>query len=50
VSDVADENINYKATVIFKSGTSLIGNLVSVEIPISSDTMLVPLNIITTQG
>ena len=50
ISDVADENINYKATVVFTSWTSLIWNLVSVELPISSDTMLVPINIITTQG
>ena len=49
ISDIADENLNYKATVVFTSGTTLIGNLVSVEIPTETGKMLIPLNIITTQ-
>lgn len=50
ISDVADENLNYKATVVFKSGTNLIWNLVSVDVPIETNKMLVPINILTTQG
>lgn len=49
ISDVADENLNYISTIVFTSGTSIIWNLVSVNIPISTDKMLVPLNILTTQ-
>lgn len=50
ISDVADENLNYKSTIVFESGTNIIGNLVVVEVPIQTNKMLVPLNIITTQG
>lgn len=49
ISDIADENLNYKATVTFKSGTSLLWNLVSVRVPVATNKMLIPLNIITTQ-
>ncbi len=49
ISDIADTNLNYKATITFQSGTNLIGNLVSVEVPIETGKMLLPLNIITTQ-
>lgn len=50
ISEVADGNLNYKSTIVFQSGTNIIGNLVTVEVPVSTDKMLVPINIITTQG
>lgn len=49
ISDIADENLNHKATISLKKGTNIIGNLVSVEIPVETNKMLIPLNIITTQ-
>ncbi len=49
ISDVADDNLNYNSTVVFASGTNLIGNLVTVEVPVKTDKMLVPINIVTTQ-
>lgn len=50
ISDIADENLNYKSTITFKSGVNIIGNLVTVEIPISTNKMLIPLNLLSTQG
>jgi multidrug efflux pump subunit AcrA (membrane-fusion protein) len=50
ISEVADVNLNYKSTVVFPSGTSLLGNIVTVKIPASTDKMLIPLNIIQTKG
>lgn len=50
ISEVADENLNYKSTVVFESGTNLIGNIVTVRVPVSTDKILFPINIITTQG
>ncbi len=49
ISDVADKNFNYKTTVVFHSGTNIIGNLVNVKVPISTEKMLLPINIITTK-
>ena len=49
ISTVADKNLNYKAIIIFESGVNIIWNLVSVEIPIVTDKMLVPINIVTTK-
>lgn len=50
LSDIADTNLNYNSTVVFKSGTSIIGSIVTVKVPISTDKMLLPINIIATQG
>jgi len=50
ISEVADQNLNYKATVVFKSGTNIIGNIVTVKVPVSTGKMLLPLNAIKTQG
>jgi len=49
ISEVADANLNYKATIIFSSWVNIIWNLANLRIPISSQYMLLPLNIITTQ-
>lgn len=49
ISDVADQNLNYKSTVIFQSGVNIIGNIVTVEVPLQTEKMLLPLNIITTK-
>ena len=49
ISDIADQNLNYKATVTFSTWTNIIGNLVSVEVPVETGKMLIPLNIVTTQ-
>lgn len=49
LSEVADENLNYKSTIIFKWDTRLIWNLVNVEVPIKTSKMLVPINIVSTQ-
>jgi len=35
---------------VFESGTNIIGNIVTVKVPVSTDKMLLPINIITTQG
>lgn len=50
ISDIADENLNYISTISLQAGTSIIGNIVSVEVPINTDKILLPLNIITTKG
>ena len=50
ISDVADENLNYKSTVIFTGDKKLIWNLVNVEVPIQTSQMLIPINILKTQG
>ncbi len=49
ISEVADANLNYKSTIVFDSGTSIIWNIVSVLIPISTWQTLIPINIIETQ-
>lgn len=49
LSEVADDNLNYISTVVFESGTNIIGNIVTVKVPVSTDKMLLPLNAITTQ-
>ncbi len=50
ISEVADENLNYKSTIVFDSGVNIIWNLVTVTIPISTSKVLLPINIIDTQG
>ncbi len=50
VSEVADENLNYPATIIFASGTNIIGNIVEVTIPIYNERLILPLNIISVKG
>jgi multidrug efflux pump subunit AcrA (membrane-fusion protein) len=50
ISQVADENLNYKATVIFQSGANIIGNIVNVKIPVYTGKMLLPLNILEIKG
>lgn len=47
ISDVADENLNYKTTVKLDKAIDKLGGIVEVYIPISSKNALVPLNIIT---
>jgi len=49
VSEVADDNLNHKATIVFRSSAWIIGNFVSVEVPIHTKKVLVPINIIKTQ-
>ena len=49
ISEVADTNLNYKASIIFPAAENIIWNLVEVQIPIETDKMLVPINIITTK-
>lgn len=49
ISAVADENLNYKTTIVFPSGVNFIGNIVTVQIPIETWKMLLPLNIIEVQ-
>jgi len=49
ISEVADENLNYKSTIVFDSGTNIIWNIVSVTIPVSTWQVLLPINIIETQ-
>lgn len=50
ISEVADSNLNYKSTIIFESGTNILGNIVTVSIPVEIDTMLIPLNAVSTRG
>ena len=50
ISDVADTNLNYKSTIVFDGWVSIIGNIVTILIPISTEKMLIPINIIDTQG
>ena len=50
ISQVADENLNYKATIIFQSGANIIGNIVNVKIPVYTGKMLLPLNILEIKG
>ncbi len=50
ISEVADANLNYKSTIVFKWDTRLIWNLVSVDVPIKTSKMLIPINILKTQG
>jgi len=49
LSEVADENLNYKSTIVFQAGANIIGNIAQVKIPVSTSSMLLPLNIITTK-
>lgn len=46
ISEVADENLNYDAKILFDSSVSLIGNIVSVSVPVTTGKMLLPINII----
>ena len=48
LSDVADDNLNYKATIVFKTDVNIIWNLVSVKVPVITEKKLFPINIITT--
>ncbi len=50
ISEVADANLNYIATVVFESGTNIIGSIVNVQIPVVTERKLIPLNILKTQG
>lgn len=50
ISEVADDNLNYTATVVFDADTSIIWNLVSLEIPVDTWKMLLPINILEVQG
>ncbi len=50
ISDIADQSLNYKSTVVFDSWTNIIWNIVDVEIPVSTGKVLLPINIIETQG
>jgi multidrug efflux pump subunit AcrA (membrane-fusion protein) len=49
LSEAADANLNYKSTVVFESGTNLIGSIVTVSIEIPTEKMLLPLNVISTE-
>lgn len=49
ISEVADDNLNYKSTIVFDSGTNIIWNLVTVIVPIATSKTLLPINIIETQ-
>lgn len=49
ISEIADANLNYAATIIFESGTNIIWNIVNVKIPVHTGKMLLPLNILETQ-
>ena len=46
ISDVADSNLNYPATIVFESGTNIIGTLVDVTISLDSEKRLIPVNIV----
>ncbi|NDK10236.1 HlyD family efflux transporter periplasmic adaptor subunit [Candidatus Gracilibacteria bacterium] len=50
LSDIADKNLNYVSTIVFESGVNFIGDLVEVQIPISTSQTLYPINIISTNG
>lgn len=50
ISDVADANLNYISTITFEQRQDIIGSLVNVEIPTATNTMMLPVNAITTQG
>jgi len=43
---VADSNLNYPATIVFESGTNIIGTLVDVTISLDSEKRLIPVNIV----
>lgn len=49
VSDVADAALNYQTTIVFESGVNIIGDIVTVKIPISTGEILLPLEILETQ-
>ena len=50
LSDVADANLNYLATVVFESGTNILGSIVKVQVPLTTEKKLIPLNSMKTQG
>lgn len=50
VSDVADSLLNYQTTIVFKSGTTLIWDVVEVDIPVATGKMLLPINLVDSQG
>ncbi|MCD5375457.1 biotin/lipoyl-binding protein [Candidatus Gracilibacteria bacterium] len=50
VSEIADDNLNYRATIVFDSGVNIIGNLVNIKVPVNTGKMLLPLNILEIQG
>lgn len=50
ISEIADANLNYPATIVFQSGTNILGSIVTVKIPVKSEKKLMPLNIMKTQG
>lgn len=49
VSEIADDNLNYRATIVFDSWVNIIGNLVSIKVPVNTGKMLLPLNILEIQ-
>lgn len=49
VSEVADVNLNYTATVVFESGTNILGSIVTVRVPLQTEKRLMPLGIMKTQ-
>lgn len=50
LSEVADANLNYVATIVFESGTNILGSIVNVEIPVKTEKRLLPLQSMKTQG
>ena len=49
VSEIADDNLNYRATIVFDSWVNIIGNLVNIKVPVNTGKMLLPLNILEIQ-
>lgn len=50
ISDVADSNLNYNATIIFESDINILWSVVQVLFPIEIETFLLPLRLIETSG
>gem|GEM_PF-5506749 len=49
ISDIADDQLLYKTTIVLNQLSDRIGEIVDIEIPLSSAYVLVPLQAVTMQ-
>ncbi|USN58639.1 MAG: HlyD family efflux transporter periplasmic adaptor subunit [Candidatus Peribacteria bacterium] len=50
VSSIADANLQYETTIIMKESFATLGDIVDIMIPVGSDEVLVPINIVDVNG
>ncbi len=50
ISEIADENLNYNATILLDADTNIIWDIVKIKVAVSTDTPLLPINVVTTKG